>query len=373
MVSFYNAYLRMLSSFRWSLNRNIIVALALLIIISAVLVLTSSMFVAIRINKDPFYFIKHHFFYLAVSFVILLVVANLSASNLQKFIIAGFIGSFILVWFVFIFGTEIKGAKRWLYLFGFSLQPSEFLKVFFTPFLAIVWNKFEKFKFTAYMSITVIFVISAGSLLVQPDLGMTVLTTLMFGTILFITQVSWVVIWGLAVVAVSLLSGTYFLFPHVANRVSSFFSEQASYQISKATQSIIEGKIFGKGAGMGEVKKYLPDSHTDFIFTVAAEEFGLIFNLFIILIYVSVVITCINVANKTTNTTKKFSLVGLASLLGFQSFIHMASNLNLIPTKGMTLPIISYGGSSLMASMLLFGLLINLTKKNIVYDKNHSS
>lgn len=373
MVSFYNAYLRMVSSFRWSLNRNIIVALVLLVIISSVLVLTSSMFVAIRINKEPFYFIKHHFFYLAVSFVILLVVANLSASNLQKFIIIGFIGSLVLVWLVFAIGTEIKGAKRWLYLFGFSLQPSEFLKVFFTPFLAIIWGKFYKNKFTAYMLITIVFVLCAGSLLIQPDLGMTVLTSLMFGAILFITQVSWVLIAGLALVGVVLLSGTYFLFSHVAYRINSFFSEQASYQISKATQSIIEGKIFGKGAGMGEVKKYLPDSHTDFIFTVAAEEFGLIFNVFIILIYVSVVITCINVASKTNNITKKFSLVGLASLLGFQSFIHMASNLNLIPTKGMTLPIISYGGSSLMASMLLFGLLINLTKKNIVYDKNHSS
>ena len=157
----------------------------------------------------------------------------------------------------------------------------------------------------------------------------------------------------------------YFLFPHANYRINHFLFEQNSYQVTKALNAIISGKIFGKGAGQGSLKKYLPDSHTDFVFTVGAEEFGLIFNCFLMIVYIVLIYRSYNVLLKQRSMFKILALGTTIVLISLQSIIHIASNINLIPTKGMTLPLISYGGSSMVSMALLMGFLLSLTKKDI--------
>ena len=194
---------------------------------------------------------------------------------------------------------------------------------------------------------------------------MTLLITALFISFLFISGVSLKPLIGIFFIAILLAIGVYFLLPHVAYRVNSFFDSQAGYQVNKAMNAIYNGKLLGTGPGQGVVKEFLPDSHTDFIFTVATEELGVLFNLLIILLYATVLVRCIIIAKKFNDSFKSFALVMLAITVCLQAVIHMLSNVNLIPTKGMTLPLISYGGSSLLSSIIIFALILALSKKQI--------
>ncbi len=352
----------------WQNDKTILLSFFLLIFLSIILVITASPFVAIRIGVNPFYFINNHIFYLFLSLVIIFVVSLLRKRHLLLLVFFGFIASLLVMLVIIAFGIEVKGAKRWIYIFGISLQPSEFMKVLFPTFLAILWKKMEilkKDKLSIYLSLTLVYALSISLLLLQPDVGMTILLSIVFIGIIFITGISyiWVVIVSFICSIFSVLA--YFIFPHVNYRINSFLFEEKAYQASKALDAIASGKFFGRGAGQGIVKQYLPDSHTDFIFTVGTEEFGLIFSIFLILIYLNIIYKIFYLVQKQQDSFNIIALSGSMLLLAVQTAIHIASNVNLIPTKGMTLPLISYGGSSLLSIAFLIGIILNLSKKDI--------
>ncbi len=352
----------------WQNDKTILLSFFLIVFLGIILVITASPFVAIRIGIEPFYFIKNHLLYLSISIFIVFIISILDKRKLILFIFFGFIISAVSVLLVILIGDEIKGAKRWIYIFGVSIQPSEFMKVFFPAFLALAWKKMEllkKDRISMYLIISLIYSIVVSFLLLQPDVGMTILISLVFIGIIFITGIRylWVLIVSFICSIISVVA--YFIFPHVNYRINTFLFEEKSYQASKALDAIAGGKLFGRGAGQGIVKQYLPDSHTDFIFTVGTEEFGIIFSIFLILIYLSMIYRIFYLIQKQQNSFNIMALSGSMLVLGVQTIIHIASNINLIPTKGMTLPLISYGGSSLISMAILMGIILNLSKKDI--------
>lgn len=368
MILLLRNYNNIFSKFWWQVDKQILLPIFLLFCISIILVITASPYVAMRIGVEPLYFIKHHIVYSLVSMLIIFCIFQLNEKQLITFSMIGFGISLLLMCWVIFMGTDVKGAKRWVYILGFSIQPSEFAKVFFIGSMAYVWDYANKLKINIrykYVIWVCIYALFAGLLLLQPDVGMTILVTATFFVLLILTGISW--FWGIlfSFVGSILAVVAYFIFPHVNYRVNSFFLDKHPYQVEKALEAISSGKILGKGAGQGSIKAALPDAHTDFIFTVGLEEFGLVFGLFLIYLYVYLIIRIIKHIKQKNNMVVILSLAGYVSLLATQTLIHMFSNVNLMPTKGMTLPVISYGGSSLFATAILMGFILNFTKKDL--------
>jgi len=276
------------------------------------------------------------------------------------------LGALVLTAATLFIGVEVKGATRWLRFGGLSLQPSEFLK----PALIVVaaWLFAEQRRggaAPAAIAAFVLYFVCVVLLLRQPDFGQTVLLTTGFGALFFLAGMPW--IWTAALGAFALLGSgaAYLVFPHVASRVDRFL-----HQIDRAIEAIGRGGLFGRGPGEGEVKHVLPDAHTDFIFAVAAEEFGLIACLAIVALFATVVWRGFLAALRLNDPFLQLASAGLTVLIGLQAFINVAVNLNMIPPKGMTLPFVSYGGSSMLAMAVTAGLLLAITRRRPgVYER----
>jgi cell division protein FtsW len=263
-------------------------------------------------------------------------------------------------------GHNAKGATRWVQIAGFTLQPSEFMKPALVILVSWMFAEGQKGKGVPGVSIAFgLYLLSVALLLIQPDVGQTVLITIAFGAAFWMAGVplSWVMLLG--GVAIAGLSSTYFLFEHVASRVDRFLSPEKAdtHQVDRAAEAIAAGGLFGRGPGEGVMKRHVPDLHTDFIYSVGAEEYGLIFSLLLISLFGFVVIRGLYKAMKLSDPFEQVAAAGLFVLAGQQAFINVAVNLNLIPTKGMTLPFISYGGSSMLAMGLTMGMALALTRR----------
>jgi cell division protein FtsW len=282
--------------------------------------------------------------------------------------------SAVVIWLVAIaimialpfIGHNAKGATRWLEFGGFTFQPSEYMKPALMILVAWMFAEGQKGEGVPGVSIAfMLYFISIGLLLIQPDVGQTVLITIAFGAAFWMAGVplSWVMLLGAA--AVAGLSSTYFLFPHVASRVDRFLSPDKAdtHQVDAAAIAQSAGGLFGRGPGEGVMKRHVPDLHTDFIYSVGAEEYGLVFSLLLISLFAFVVIRGLYRAMKLNDPFEQVAAAGLFVLVGQQAFINVAVNLNMIPTKGMTLPFISYGGSSMLAMGLTLGMALALTRR----------
>ena len=263
-------------------------------------------------------------------------------------------------------GHNAKGATRWLEFGGFTFQPSEYMKPALVILVAWMFSEGQKGQGVPGVSIAFgLYAVSIGLLLIQPDVGQTVLITIAFGAAFWMAGVpmSWVMLLGAA--AAAGLSSTYFLFPHVASRVDRFLSPDRAdtHQVDAAAIAQAAGGIFGQGPGEGVMKRHVPDLHTDFIYSVGAEEYGLVFSLLLISLFGFVVIRGLYRAMKLSDPFEQVAAAALFVLVGQQAIINVAVNLNLIPTKGMTLPFISYGGSSMLAMGLTLGLALALTRR----------
>ena len=263
------------------------------------------------------------------------------------------------------FGIEVKGARRWVSLAGVSIQPSEFMKPAFVIVCAWLFAENERRKdIPGNFFSMVLFCVVAALLVAQPDLGQTILTAVTWGAMFFMAGVPWLWIIGLGILAVGGFFGAYTVFPHVAGRIDRFLTgEGDTFQVDAGREAIIRGGWFGQGPGEGTIKRIIPDSHTDFIFSVTAEEYGIALCLLIVLIFAFIVIRGLSIALKERDDFTRLSVSGLVILFGFQSIINMSVNLHLMPAKGMTLPFISYGGSSLIAVAISTGLLLALTRR----------
>ena len=315
------------------------------------------------VNQN-FLFINRHTLFFILGMIVILFLSQQSNKNIRRIALLGFIVLIIFLLSLYFLEYEIKGSKRWLKVLGFSFQPSEVIKPFFI--ILTSWGISQSIRGKKYfLSLTFIsFFILIFLVLFQPDLGMTILISATFFCQLFIAGLPiMLVIYGLVLIfSVSIIS--YFLLDHVKNRIDSFLGNADTYQIDLSLMAFKSGGIFGKGPGQGDLKEKIPDANTDFIFAVAGEELGLIFCLIILIIILSIVVKTLIKVLKIINPYKIIAISGLICSFGLQSLINILSSLGMIPTKGMTLPFVSYGGSSMLATSILFGFLLSLTNIN---------
>lgn len=314
--------------------------------------------------NQSFLFINRHTVFFILGMLIILFLSQQNNKNIRRIALFGFIILIILLLSLYFFEYEVKGSKRWLRILSFSFQPSEVVKPFFI--ILTSWGISQSVKGKKYFLLVtfVSFLTLILLVLLQPDLGMTILIASTFFCQLFIAGLPMMlVMYGLALIlSLSVLS--YFFLDHVKNRIDSFLGNADTYQIDLSLSAFKSGGIFGKGPGQGDLKEKIPDANTDFIFAVAGEELGLIFCLIILIIILSIVIKTLLKVLKIDNPYKIIAISGLICSFGLQSLINIFSALGMIPTKGMTLPFVSYGGSSMLASSILFGFLLSLTNIN---------
>jgi cell division protein FtsW len=353
------------ASWWWTIDRPMLAALGTLMMGGIVLSLAASPPVAARIGLDPFHFVNRHVMYLAPALAVLIATSFLGHRQIRRVALVVFALGVLLTAATLVFGAEVKGARRWIVLAGINIQPSEFLKPAFV--ILIAWLFAESARRPEMPANTVAFALVslvAGLLVLQPDFGQTMLIALVWSALFFMAGMRWIWLVGLVGTAVAGLAGAYFTIPHVALRIKRFLDKSSgdSFQVDTALESFTRGGWFGRGPGEGTVKRILPDSHTDFVFAVAAEEFGIILCLVVTGLFALIVLRALLHAFRTEDAFTRFAVAGLAMLFGLQSAINMAVNLHLMPAKGMTLPFISYGGSSLISLAYGMGMLLALMR-----------
>ncbi len=322
-----------------------------------------------RLNKDYYFFFSKHLIFTFLDLIIMIFLSILQTELLKKIIIPLFVLSFILLALVPIIGVEVKGAKRWLDFYFFRLQPIEVLKPFFILATVKVLT-LEKFKNSQLKYILSFFLLSAVIILLidQPDLGQSILLIGSWVATVFISGVSLFYVFGFfSIFLISISSLLFFLpekFGYIISRLVSFVdpSKGDKFQSSSALDAIKLGGLKGQGMGEGILKDSVPEAHTDYIIAIISEEYGSMISIMIILIFLYISFRIIKNCVNQEDILIKISLCGLSALLIFQTFIHIGVNTNLIPTTGMTLPFLSYGGSSLIGSAILAGVILNYTK-----------
>lgn len=355
----------------WTVDKVILFISLVLLVLGVILGVTASPAVAWRLNYDDYYFVKKQICYVVMSVVIMFTISLFNLKYIRRLSILGYVVLIGLLVATMFCGYETKGARRWLDIFGFSLQVSEFIKPVFIVLVAWLLDCDKKYDYFHGMWVAIgLYVLLLGLLLVQPDIGMSALISVVFALQLFLAGLPWVVVGILGALAVVAGFVLYFTYPHFRARVDQFLygKDEVSYQINRAMEAFQNGNLLGKGPGEGTAKLAVPDAHTDFIFAVAGEEYGLWLCLIIISLFAVIIIKVLKHAVKESNLFVMYAEVGLVGSLGIQAFINMGSALHLIPTKGMTLPFISYGGSSLLSVSITVGLLLAITRKNIASE-----
>ena len=330
---------------------------------------STSSVVAEKMNKQTYFFFTKHLIFVFSSLLIMFFISFLDLNLLNKMIIPMFFFLLICLMLVPLVGIEVKGSKRWLDLYFFRFQPIEFVKPFFILVSAKILTMNEnKIKNSSYL-LTFLLLISIIILLVnQPDLGQSILIIGCWISIVFISGINILYIVGFFAASLISLGSLLFFFPnkfgYITNRLVSFFdpSKGDSFQSQKALDAIKQGGLKGQGMGEGVLKESVPEAHTDYIIAVISEEFGSITSIFLIMVFLYIAFRIIKITVSEKDQTLKISLCGLSSLLIFQTFIHIGVNTSLLPTTGMTLPFLSYGGSSLFGSSILAGVILNYTK-----------
>ena len=350
----------------WTVDRVTLALLLTICLFGIVLVTAASPSVAERINTSPNHFIIRHMVFLVPS-VLLLV--GLSMANIQQVwrisvIVLG--AALFMMVLVPIIGDEVKGAQRWIGIGPFSIQPSELAKPAFIVVAAwLIARQKEKPEFPGIVFAAGLYGFTVLLLVLQPDMGMTFIVTASFFAIIFLAGLPfrWIIL--LMILAVGAAVAAYFSFDHVQSRFDRFINPEKgdTYQITQSLSAFRHGGLLGTGAGQGTVKMHIPDSHADFIFAVAGEELGMIMTVLLVGLYAYVIIRGYNRIMDTDNIFIILASGGILTLFGLQALINMGSSIHLLPTKGMTLPFISYGGSSLLSSGIGMGMMLALTRR----------
>lgn len=355
-----------LSDWWWTIDRLLLAALTALILAGIILSLAASPPVATRIGLDPFHFFNRHVMFILPAFAVMIAVSFLSPRQVRRSALIMFCISVGMLCATLLFGAEVKGSRRWISIAGISIQASEFAKPAFVVLAAWLFSESARRPEMPATSMALGMLLLTVSLLVlQPDFGQTMLILMVWGALFFMAGMRMIWVAGLAGLGVGGLFTAYLFVPHVAKRIKRFMDPASgdTFQVDMATESFARGGWFGQGPGEGTIKRILPDSHTDFVFAVAAEEFGIIVCLALVSLFAFIVIRSLKTAYRTDDMFTRFAAAGLAILFGIQSAINMAVNLHLIPAKGMTLPFISYGGSSMISLAYSMGMLLALTRQ----------
>jgi len=316
--------------------------------------------------NSPFYFLYRQGLFVTAGLLGAFFLSLMTPTNARRIGILALIGATILMITVPYLGYEVKGSTRWLRVGPFGLQPSEFAKPAFIVFAA--WMFSVRKRDPNVPAVAIVFAVYLGLialLITQPDFGQSFLLTLCFAAVFFFAGLS--LGWVLFMMGISIAGavGAYFSLPHVRARVEKFLSPNQSdtYQTDKALEAISNGGFFGRGPGEGAVKYSLPDGHTDFIFAVTVEEFGFLISVFLIVLLAGFVLRCFRNALKLNDYFSQLAVAGLATMIGIQTLINLFVNLSMAPSKGMTLPFISYGGSSMLAMCFSAGLILAFTRR----------
>jgi cell division protein FtsW len=330
-----------------------------------ILSLAASPPVATRIGLDPFHFFNRHVLFLLPSLIVLIGVSFMTPRQIRRSALIVFAISITLIVATLLIGPEVKGARRWITLIGLNIQASESAKPAFVVLAAWLFAESARRPEMPATSMALTLLLTLVSLLVmEPDFGQTMLILMVWGALFFIAGMRMIWVAGLAGAASAGLFGAYLLVPHVAGRIKRFMNPASgdTFQVDTAMEAFANGGWFGLGPGEGIAKRSLPDSHTDFVFAVAAEEFGIILCLALVALFAFIVIRTLSRAYASEDMFARFAASGLAIMFGVQAAINMSVNLQLIPAKGMTLPFISYGGSSIVSLAYGVGMMLALTR-----------
>jgi len=351
----------------WTIDKQLLSALILLMAVGMVLSFAASPPVAERLGLSPWHFIMRHAVFDLLALPVLIGTSLLSHRQ-ARFTALFVLGtSIVLLWLTLKLGVEVKGAKRWVSLVGNTIQPSEFVKPAYAVIAAWLFSESMQQKGVLPRTIaTLLMLCIVGGLLLQPDIGQTALMLSTWAALLFLSGISWFLIIGLFGLGVGGLFGAYYVFPHFAKRIDAFINPEGggnTYQVDKALNSLLEGGWFGRGPGESMAKKVIPDAHADYVFSAAAGEFGILFCLCLVALIVFIVMRALSGAQQQSTLYARLAVSTLAIQFGLQCAINLAVNLNLIPPKGMTLPFVSYGGTSTLAIAFGMGLMLALTRK----------
>jgi cell division protein FtsW len=355
-----------ISEWWWTVDRLLLAAVTTLMLAGIILSLAASPPVAVRIGLDPFHFFNRHVAFLLPSFIVLIASSLLSPRGVRRSALIVFVISIVLMVATLFFGAEVKGSRRWISIVGISIQASEFAKPTFVVLMAWLFSESARRPEMPATSLALGGLFTMVALLVlEPDFGQTMLIVTVWGALFFMAGMRMIWVLGLASAGAAGLFTAYLFVPHVAGRIKRFMNPASgdTFQVDMAIESFTRGGWFGLGPGEGTVKRILPDSHTDFVLSVAAEEFGIALCLVLLALFTFIVIRALRNAYRTDDLFIRFASAGLAMLFGVQSAINMAVNVHLIPAKGMTLPFISYGGSSMISMAYGMGLLLALTRQ----------
>jgi cell division protein FtsW len=345
----------------FTVDRLLLSAVLLLMAAGVLISMAASPPVAERLGLDSFHFFKNQLFYLGFAVVILVATSLLEPvqARLASFLV--FFGSLLLMVLALLYGPEIKGAHRWIDIGPINLQPSELAK---PAFIVVAgWFLAEHSRRPEMPGLLIALLLSAGFvglLVLQPDFGQSALVVITIVAMLLIYGIPWVVIIGISALGAAGVFLAYRTIPHVASRIDRFLNPEKgdTFQVDTATQAFQNGGLFGAGPGGGEAKQILPDSHTDFTFAVVGEEFGFIACMGLIILFAFIVMRILGRAKAEADPFAAVSMSGLAVVFGLQAVINMGVNVSLLPAKGMTLPFISYGGSSLIGMAFAMGLVL---------------
>lgn len=356
----------LISRWWWTVDRWSLAAVGVIILIGIVLTMAASPAVAERIGLDAFHFARRQFAYLPLAILAMLLASLLSPTGVKRFALLVFAGALLLTAATLHYGIEVKGATRWLSIGGLSLQPSEFLKPAFAVVSAwlISSNRLDP-EFPGYIVATLLLGLCMFVLLKQPDVGMTLMVMGVFFVQLFLIGLPVIIV----ILCLGLFAGggvgAYYMFSHVRERVDNFLDPASGegYQVNRALEAFQAGGLFGRGPGEGRVKQVLPDAHSDFILAVAGEEFGVLLCLLVIALFAFVVLRGFSRTLKDGDLFVVLAGAGLLAQFGMQALVNMASSMHIIPPKGITLPFISYGGSSTVALAWAIGIVLALTRE----------
>jgi len=355
-----------LTDWWWTVDRGLLAALGCLMVAGLVFLMGGGPPVAERIGLPTFYFLNRQAMYLAPTIALIIAVSFLSVRHIRRFAVVTWLLGVTLCILAGKFGPEIKGAHRWIQFGPVGLQPSEFVKPAFVVVAAWAFSEgAQRRDMPGGWLALAILPITIVPLLLQPDFGQTMLITIVWCALFFVAGLHWFWVAGLGVSGLVGVFAAYTLLHHVRERITRFLDRDSgdSFQEFWSRESFNSGGWLGTGPGEGLAKRHLPDAHTDFIFSVTGEEFGVVVCLGLVALFAYIVMRGLKLARRTDDTFSRLAITGLTTLFGLQACINMAVNTQLMPAKGMTLPFVSYGGSSLISLALGMGFLVALTRK----------
>ncbi|MGF9756353.1 putative peptidoglycan glycosyltransferase FtsW [Microvirga sp. 0TCS3.31] len=350
----------------WTVDRSLLAGLAILMLAGLVFLMAGGPPVAERLGLSTFHFVNRQVMFLVPALFIIVTVSFLSLRHLRRLALLVYAAGMVMILLAFQYGPEIKGAHRWIMIGPLGLQPSEFVKPAFVVLSAWAFSEGARRKdvpgtLMAFLLLPATII----PLILQPDFGQTMLVTIVWCGLFFVAGLHWFWVMGLGGAGLLGIGAAYQFLPHVRARIERFLDKDSgdTFQVDTAMESFSRGGWLGRGPGEGSVKRILPDAHTDFIFAVTAEEFGIIVCIALLMVFAFIVLRGLSLARRSDDTFCRLAATGLIFMFGLQACINMMVNVHLMPAKGMTLPFISYGGSSLLSLALGMGFLIALTRR----------